>query len=144
MTLPIPALPVLSTTVGWVTNKNEIAAALIQFLIMNPGNTSDTVEDLLVSFRKMSATDGHDRMLMCQRLQHAFPPVLQRYYPTDEVKCTFTPEDYDSVENSDRFGVRFNVLIREKGDTSFRPVVVTGVFVVTENDTIKVNFTHTT
>lgn len=139
MTETSPIIPVLSTSVGYLTERSEIAAATVQYLLLNPGRTSDTHEDLLISFRGLASRYGHDRDLICNELQKAVPVVLARSFPNDNIECKFEAFDYNEDSTDPRFGVSFNILFH-KSDGTVEPAVLSGSFLVGDEYDITVDF----
>lgn len=140
MSTTTPIIPVLSTSVGYLTERSEIAAATVQYLLLNPGRTSDTHEDLLISFRGLASRFGHDKDLICNELQKSVPNVLARSFPNDNIECKFEAFAYNNDETDPRFGVSFNILFHKEDGTT-EPAVLAGSFLVNDEYHITLNFT---
>lgn len=136
----VACYPVLSSTISYLTQKSDIGAAITQFVILNPGRTSDHVEELLVSFRKLASEFGHDPSRICSELQTRVQESMMRYFPNDKVVAEFTSSSYDTDRPEDpRYRVNFNVYFVNE-DGSITPSVVAGYFNVKEDYEIELSF----
>lgn len=145
MSDPVAACPVLSTSIGYLTERNEIGAALVQYLLLSPGWTSDSHEEELVSFRTIASEVGDNPQAICSLLQEKVTKILNRYFPNDVIEANFTTEAYIDPEleyprEDSRYVVIFDItFITPEGNRV--PAVLSGTFTVNKDESITVNFT---
>ena len=133
-------LPVLSTTIPYLTTRSDVGAALTKFLLLNPGRTSDMYEEFLLSFRTIASEFGQDRSGICQELQSRMYQALHRYFPDENIVTDFTTSDYDTTREGDpRYRVNFNVYFNNDNGT-ITPSIVSGYFNIADNNEIEVKF----
>lgn len=133
-------VPILSTSINRTTDRREMVASIIQYILLNPGRTSAAIETDLVSFRKMAGAAGYDRNLMLAELNKRIPPMFQRIFPNDVVRCTFTTKDHDNGSGDPRFAVTFDIVFINSDTGEADPAILKGLFTVSENYEIKVHY----
>ena len=138
--VPQTYVPILSTAISRTTDKREMVASAIQYILLNPGRTSATIEGDLVSFRKMASAAGYDRNLMLTELNKRIPPMFQRMFPNDVVRCNFTAKDYDNNSEDPRFIVTFDIVFIDATTGASDPAILKGLFTVADNSEIQVHY----
>lgn len=133
-------IPVLSSAMGIVTDRQEITATLMRYILLNPGFISSTHEDEIVSFRVLAGKYGHDRDALCTALTDNISRVLRQYFPNDTVHALFTAEDYDTSEPGDgRYGIKFDITYTTAAGVLV-PGISNGQFTVTDDGVININY----
>ena len=132
--------PVLSTSISYLKDRPEVASALIQFSLLNPGWISDFYNDMLISFRTVASEYGDNRDSICTELKRKFQVALRKYFPEDIIITDFTASDYDPDNPDDpRYRVNFNIYFTLP-DGSVQPAVLSGYFIAGDESRISLSF----
>lgn len=92
-----PCIPLLSNgPITILKKKTDIAAYLIEFMFNNPGETSDQIEDELISFRKLNAMYGNDQKLLAAAVGDQLQAILSKYYPDSGIVVSCDSHDIDA------------------------------------------------
>lgn len=127
--------PVLSTTAGYLQDVRDQIAALLRFVVMNPGWTSSYWEDDLVSFRKLSSAYEADRAELAGRLQSAVESVLKRMFADQNFELNFSTGDLSETQETALYRISFDILmLTGSGEELLRePALVSGTITADPN-----------
>ena len=139
--MPISITPILSSSEGYLTDVRDQVIALLRFMIMNPGGTSDIWEPDLLSFRVISSVNEDSRDKLTSALSSRISEVLSRKFKdyTFDVECT--TEDYDTSEATGRYTVTIDILINTS--TGQTAAIINGsIFVDKKTNQISLKFSN--
>lgn len=135
-----PFVPALSSDLGIITNRQEITATLVRWVLLNPGFLTTTSRDEVVSFRELAGRYGHDRNLLCDKLSAVMIQLLQRHFPNDTVLAFFTPFDYDETNSQDpRYGIKFDIKY-QTANNELVAGISDGTFIVASDGSIEIHY----
>ena len=132
--------PVLSTSATYLTNKHDIAAAVLAFFIYNPGATSSSHPGMEISFRTIASELGHSPDLICERLSNILPAVIQRYFPDYEVSAEFTTSAYDETDDDGKYAITFDLRYVDNTTGTVIPTILSCMINVEDDDNVTLNF----
>lgn len=101
--------PVLSTTVGYLTDVRDQIAYLLRYFIMNPANVSDVYRT--ISMRDLAAQFQSDRNEMAIECSKAFQNLLIRKFPDYTFNVKFTASDYIEGVDDTRYKLEVSIYI---------------------------------
>lgn len=107
----ISVTPTLSSSEGYLVDIRDQVVALLRFLVMNPGGTSDIWEQDMVSFRVLASANEHSRDSLVAALENALTNTLTRKFRDYSFSVNCTASDYDDIPNTTRYTVSFDILI---------------------------------
>ena len=94
MAEPIPVIPALHDISNPVLTKlSDQLAYIVRWYFANPGGTSSSNEDELISFRKLNSKYGRNPNDMCGVVADALEKICKRYTEDVKVECSYQ-EDY--------------------------------------------------
>lgn len=139
--------PVLSSTIGFLTDVRDQVSTLVRFVIMNPGWTSSLWEKDLISFRKMASKFEYDRNELSSNLSSAIQETLTKKFKDYNFDTAFTTSDYVEGEDDGRFSIAFNILltpIRPNEEVRQESGLVSGtIHVDPHTNDISINYENT-
>lgn len=144
--MPTTVMPVLSSVVGYVQDVRDIVATMLRFLIMNPGRTSSLWEDKLMSFRKMAAMYESDREDFANKLSAILTSKFNSMFSNYKFEVDVEPSDYLDDTPDGRYTLTFNIFILKydkDGAQIKAPALLSGNIVMTEDNTIAINYNNT-
>lgn len=137
---PIACTPTLSTSISYLTDRSDVASAMIQYSLLNPGRISDFYNELLISFRTIASEFGDNKDAICSELKRKFHSALKNYFPNDDINCEFTTAPYDENNPDDpRYRVKFDIYFT-LNDGTIQPAVMSGYFNVDKDSSVTLSF----
>ena len=109
----ISVTPTLSSSEGYLVDIRDQVIALIRFLVMNPGGTSDIWEQDMLSFRVLASTYEHSRDSLTAALETALSDILSRKFRDYTFSVNCSSSDYGDEPNSTRYAVSFDILVND-------------------------------
>lgn len=132
-------MPLLSSTINKLTDVQEITAALVRYVLLNPGGVTDCFEDENLSFRTLASTYESDKDSLCSALKTGFTKALQRYFPDYTVNADFTHSFYNDDPAEMRYNISFDITYID-ADGNTVPGITKEVFTVESDGRITLNF----
>lgn len=111
-----PVTPILRNTAQDILEDQEaVIWQIIEFAFENPGDTSDSSENELISFRKIQAQFDANIEGMASAFSDKLQDVINQYYPNDSINVNI-----DAEPNDDDDTIYTLKIIVSKDDGSLR------------------------
>ncbi len=139
--MPISVTPVLTSTVGYLTDVRDQVMSVLRFALMNPGHISSLWDQELISCRTTGARFEHNAEQFVSSLQNEFNTLFQRKFTDVQVQCELSASNLEEGIDNGQLAITFDIQINQDG------VVEGGILsgdITVDTDTydMKLNFTR--
>lgn len=131
------AIPVLSTTKGYLTNNSDRAAYLLTFFIYNPGEVSDYFEDYLISLRDLASKNQQVPDALVSAVEGTLTKVYERYFPDLIINVEVEQKYIDGY----KYGLKINIQSAPMNSDQFEPIILSKTIAIDDDYRISLNYT---
>lgn len=139
--MPVSITPVLTSTVGYLTDVRDQVMSVLRFALMNPGRISSLWDDDLISCRTTGARYEHSVTQFVAQLQNQFNTLFQRKFTDIQVQCELSADNLYEGKDNGQLAITFDIHINQDGKDEGG--ILTGdILVDTDTYDMKLNFTR--